>query len=519
MKKRNLLCLLLAALLIAACLPAAAETATEYPEKLKIWTPWYSEHFSSIGMKDYNDCWAWQELSRKTGTTFEFEYGASGNDGQTNLNLLIASKDMPDIIAYNWKNIAGGAEVWAEDGVIVDLTDMMDVNLKDYKAAMEAVDSLGLIKSAGGRYYYLAQPYDKLGGGVYMGLVIRQDMLDELGEQAPTTIEEHHALLRKAKEHYGESFYPQTGSGFGVDRGNTIGIGPLMWAFGTHYGFYLEGDKVVYGPMSEQFTEAMEYIHTLYEEGLIDPDYATQDREAEKAKIMSSQSMMSFEFQPNQMMNAMKEQNPTFKVIGITNLKKDADSKPYSFDANYISSMQYGSSCAITTACAEPEKAANFLNYIFTDEGYMITNYGEKDVDYTIDADGKVQWTDAFNALKAESKAVMRNFGTAAVFPFRCSLDAYWNTLSEYAYGAIQTWAATNDKSGILPALTFTAEETEEMTDWMADITTYMEENYAGLVNGAIAIDQIPEIQNKLKSMHIERILEIYQAAYERYLG
>lgn len=519
MKKRNLLCLLLAALLIAACLPAAAETATEYPEKLKIWTPWYSEHFSSIGMKDYNDCWAWQELSRKTGTTFEFEYGASGNDGQTNLNLLIASKDMPDIIAYNWKNIAGGAEVWAEDGVIVDLTDMMDVNLKDYKAAMEAVDSLGLIKSAGGRYYYLAQPYDKLGGGVYMGLVIRQDMLDELGEQAPTTIEEHHALLRKAKEHYGESFYPQTGSGFGVDRGNTIGIGPLMWAFGTHYGFYLEGDKVVYGPMSEQFTEAMEYIHTLYEEGLIDPDYATQDREAEKAKIMSSQSMMSFEFQPNQMMNAMKEQNPTFKVIGITNLKKDADSKPYSFDANYISSMQYGSSCAITTACAEPEKAANFLNYIFTDEGYMITNYGEKDVDYTIDADGKVQWTEAFNTIEAEDKEVTRNFGTAAVFPFRCSLDAYWNTLSEYAYGAIQTWAATNDKSGILPALTFTAEETEEMTDWMADITTYMEENYAGLVNGAIAIDQIPEIQNKLKSMHIERILEIYQAAYERYLG
>ena len=33
MKKRNLLCLLLAALLIAGCLPAAAETATEYPEK------------------------------------------------------------------------------------------------------------------------------------------------------------------------------------------------------------------------------------------------------------------------------------------------------------------------------------------------------------------------------------------------------------------------------------------------------------------------------------------------------
>ena len=136
-----------------------------------------------------------------------------------------------------------------------------------------------------------------------------------------------------------------------------------------------------------------------------------------------------------------------------------------------------------------------------------------------IDADGKVQWTDAFNMIKAEGKEVTRNFGTAAVFPFRCSLDAYWNTLSEYAYGAIQTWAATNDKSGILPALTFTAEEAEEMTDWMADIKTYMEENYAGLVNGAIAIDQIPEIQNKLKSMHIERILEIYQAAYERYRG
>ncbi|MDD7412019.1 MAG: extracellular solute-binding protein, partial [bacterium] len=436
MKKRNLLCLLLAALLIAACLPAAAETATEYPEKLRIWTAWYSDKFSSIGMKDYNDCWAWQELSRKTGTTFEFEYGASGNDGQTNLNLLIASKNLPDIIAYDWKNIAGGAEVWAEDGVIVDLTDMMDVNLKDYKAAMEAVDSLGLIKSAGGRYYYLAQPYDKLGGGVYQGLIIRQDMLDELGEQAPTTIEEHHALLRKAKEHYGESFYPQTGTTFA----GACGIGPLMWAFGTHYGFYLEGDKVVYGPMSEQFTEAMEYIHTLYEEGLIDPDYATQDRTAEKGKMMADLSLMTFEFQPAAMMEAMATQNPTFKLVGITDLKKDADSKPYSFNSAYISSMQYGSSCAITTACAEPEKAANFLNYIFTDEGYMITNYGEKDVDYTIDADGSIQWTDAFKALKSEAKEHTRNFGTAAVFPFRCSLDAYWSTLPQVSVDAIKHW-------------------------------------------------------------------------------
>ena len=140
-------------------------------------------------------------------------------------------------------------------------------------------------------------------------------------------------------------------------------------------------------------------------------------------------------------------------------------------------------------------------------------------MDYTIDADGSIQWTDAFKALKGEAKEHTRNFGTAAVFPFRCSLDAYWSTLPQVSVDAIKHWTATNDMSGILPALTFTAEETEEMTDWMADIKTYMDENYAGLVNGAIAIDQIPEIQNKLKSMHIERILEIYQAAYERYLG
>lgn len=490
-------------------------TVSEYPESLRIWTAGFSEKYSAMGAKDYNVNASLQKICENTGTEITWEYGSSGNEGMTNFNLMLSSGDYPDIIIYDWKNIPGGPVQYAEDGVIIDLTDMYQTNLSNVYQALENVDSLNNAKAADGKLYYVPEIFDRPGGGIYMGFIIRQDMLDEMNEPIPTTLDEYHTLLKKAKDKYGAGFYPMTGVGFN----NALGIGSLLWSYGITYGFYLEGETVCYGPLSDRFADGMEYIHTLYAEELIDPDYATQDRTAEKGKIMSDQSMVTFEYQPSAMTQAMAEQNPTFKLVGIPNLKEKPDTPSYTFDSVYLNNIQTPSSYAISTNCKEPEKAANFINYIFSEEGAWIANWGEEGVDFEYGSDNKPQFTEKYLAMD-DSTRVSRTFGTASAFASLRILDAYQAILPEVSVQAIETWAQKDDTSRILPAVSLTVEEQDKITDWLADLNTYMDERYSGLVNGQIALDTIPAIQQELKDkMHIEEIIEVYQAAYDRFVG
>lgn len=494
---------------------SSSETISEYPESLRIWAPGFSGKMSALGESDYNACAAWQKISENTGTEITWEYGSSGNEGMTNFNLMLSAGDYPDLLAMWWDTIPGGVAQYAENGVIIDLTDMYQTNLSNVYDALVNVDSLNNIKAADGKFYYVPEVSDRPGSGVYQGFVIRQDILDEMGEKVPETLEEYYALLKKAKEKYGNSFYPMTGAGFRSE----VGIGPLLWSFGLTYDFYLEGDTVCYGPLSDRFADGMGYIRTLYAEGLIDPDYATQDRNAEKGKIMSDQSMVTFEFQPSAMMEAMKDQNPKFNLVGIPDLKETADSPAYTFNRNYLSNLAVGSCVAISTNCKEPEKAANFLNYIFSEEGVMLTNWGEEGVDFEYGPDNKPQFTQDYLAMD-NSERCTRVFGSASAFASLRILDAYQAILPEVSVQAIETWTENNDTSRILPAVSLTADEQDKITDWQADLVTYMAERYSGLVNGQIALDTIPAIQQELRDkMHVEEIIEVYQAAYDRFVG
>lgn len=494
---------------------SSSEMVSEYPESLRIWAGSFAGQYSAIGAKDYNVNASLQKICENTGTELIWEYGSSGNDWMTNFNLMLSSGDYPDIIVYDWKSIPGGAAQYAKEGVIIDLTDLYQSNLSNVYHALENVDSVNNVKTADGRMYYVPEIFDRPGGGIYQGFVIRQDMLDEMNEPIPTTLDEYHALLKKAKEKYGDGFYPMTGVGFN----NVLGIGSLLWAYGITYDFYLEGEKVCYGPLSDRFADGMEYIHTLYAEGLIDPDYATQDRAAEKGKIMSDQSMVTFEYQPSGMMEAMAEQNPDFKLVGIPDLKETPDAPPYTFNQTYLNNIQTFCSYAISTNCKEPEKAANFINYIFSEEGAQIANWGEEGVDFEYGPDNKPQFTKEY-LMMDDSGKTSRVFGTVSAFASLRILDAYQAILPEVSVQAIETWVEKDDTSRILPAVSLTEDEQDKITDLLADLNTYMGERYSGLVNGQIALDTIPTIQQELKDkMHIEEIIEVYQAAYDRFVG
>ncbi|GHU77631.1 sugar ABC transporter permease [Clostridia bacterium] len=522
MNRMRIAMLLVIAMLVMALVPSLviAESESVYPEKLTIFSG-LSEHVSKLGATSNNDNVAFQEIERLTGTHVEWIHPAVGSDVDAQVNLLVASNSLPDIIVHaRWKTFGGGPALWADDGIIYDLTDLIPENMPYYYALIS--DMLTGIQelSIDGRMYYISEIQH---GYPFEGPIYRGDWMEKMQLPYPTTIDELYSTLvtlRDGDPNGNGQKDEWAMSGLGFKDGN-FGPGHLLWAYGINYGFMQIDGKVTFGPLQPEFTDAMSFMNKLYSEGLLDPDYSTQDRNMLDGKYMNNQVSFEIGIQPSKMNNALAETG--FKAAGGSNLRLTSSSPSYTFDNAYISSLTQTCDAAVTTANSEPDKVLRWLDSFYGGEGNLIANFGVEGLSYKI-VDGVPQY-DYTGALKlhpdiaeADVQYLYRLNGISS-FPIKMSGDAYFTTLHPYSAEAILGWAADYDASRVLPSVSLTVEETDEINDTLVDLNTYMDVQYDRLVSGQVSISDIPAIQARLHEMGIDRCIEIYQAAYDRFMG
>ncbi len=393
--KKTLVSLLLVLVMVLGMFAGTGAVAEDvgYPEEITIFTG-LTEHLSKIGVTNYNETVFWQELEKRTGTHVEFEHLPAGADMMAQVNLMVASNDLPDIInGVNWKTVPDGANIWEEDGVIIDLTELIPVYMPNYYAAiMELPFSIAEL-SIGGKMYYIS---DIQHGVPFEGPNIREDWLKAAGMETPTTVDELYDVLVYFRDNDmngdGDATNEWPMSGLGA---TSIGWSPLnlMWAWGVHYSYQLVDGQVTHGMLLPEFAEAIGTVAKFYAEGLLDPDYSTQDRTALDGKYMNHLVGMEYGIQPTKMNNALNKEavEGQFKAGSVPNLKLTADSPSYVFDTMYISLLK-GASAAITGACEEPEKVLHWFDYIYSPEGSLLFNWGIEGESFAYD-DGANDWT------------------------------------------------------------------------------------------------------------------------------
>ena len=62
-------------------------------------------------------------------------------------------------------------------------------------------------------------------------------------------------------------------------------------------------------------------------------------------------------------------------------------------------------------------------------------------------------------------------------------------------------------------------EEREETNQLFTDLNTYYEENYVAFVDGSKPLSEWDSYLNDIKSFGYDRIQELYQQAYDRYMS
>lgn len=523
--KKTLVSLLLVLVMVLGMFAGTGAVAEDvgYPEEITIFTG-LTEHLSKIGITNYNETVFWQELEKRTGTHVEFEHLAAGADMMAQVNLMVASNDLPDIInGVNWKTVPDGANIWEEDGVIIDLTELIPVYMPNYYAAIMELPFSVAELSIGGKMYYIS---DIQHGVPFEGPNIREDWLKAAGLETPTTVDELYEVLVYFRDNDmngdGDPSNEWPMSGLGA---TSIGWSPLnlMWAWGVHYSYQLVDGQVTHGMLLPEFAEAIGTVAKFYAEGLLDPDYATQDRTALDGKYMNNYVGMEYGIQPTKMNKAL---NPDaveggFKAGSVPNLKLTEDSPSYVFDTMYISLLK-GASAAITGACEEPEKVLHWFDYIYSPEGSLLFNWGIEGESFAYDENGK-PYRDMTGALEKypdidpNSLPYMYDIIGTSAFPINMDYDRFATSMHPFSVEAAKGWSADYDTSRLLPAVALSAEAQEELTDVIADLETYIAIELDKLVNGQTPLEEIPNIQAKLIEMGIEDVIAAYQEAYDAY--
>ncbi|MFC0215291.1 extracellular solute-binding protein [Paenibacillus chartarius] len=464
-----------------------------------------------------------QEWQKKTGVKLNITSPVV-NQSKEGLNIMLASGNLPDMIEYNWLDFPGGPEKAIKDGYILKLNDLIDKYAPNYKKYLkEHPDVDKMAKTDNGSYYSFpfVRGADEL--KVYQGPMLRKDWLDELGLQTPTTIDEWYTVLKAFKEKKGAAA-PLSFISAPRTLENLYG-GAFIGAFGINRTFYLDNGQIKFGPAQPEYKEFLATFRKWYSEGLIDKNIATVDTKAIDANITSGATGATIgnagggigKWAP---LLTAKDPKAVLAPAPYPVLKKGDTPKFGQKDFAFIgNSGGSAGMVAISATSKHAELAVKLLDYGYSEEGNMFFNFGTEGVSYKME-NGYPKFTDLImkNPDKlAPAQALSLNTRGNYNGPFvqdKRVMEQYY-ALQEQK-DALKVWQTENDKY-VLPPVTATPEESSELAKIMTDVDTLIDEMTLKIIMGAEPVESFDKYMEKLKSLKLDRAIEIKKAALDRY--
>lgn len=503
----------------------AAESSVTYPIEeagvtLSFWTPFTS---TMPGVYDtITDIPAVEVISQATGVEIDW-LTVSAMDMFSAFNLMAAAGDYCDLVTAAVECYSGGAVSALDDGIIIDLTDYIPEYAPEYLAAYESRGAQKDILTDDGRYACFYGAYGDLTST--QGYVIRQDWLDALGMDAPVTYDDYFEVLGAFKAEYGcsDAFMMDqtcqdeyhTSGGFGVPGYKNDG----MFGFGSD--LYQVDGEVRSSFNQDGYREYLAEMNKWYEAGLFTADFVTRPSNPnadERIQLISSNNSGVWYVGATSIatqIEAIGDENAA--IAGIVSPVKSADEINHFSSATYINKQ---CNVSVSTACEEIEAAVKYLNYYFTDEGIRLYNYGVEGETYNLE-NGEIVYTDlimnpveGYTPFTMTEAHVLVGYIASVTDPHRS--DAF---SSQAAVDAIELWNTTQDNAYVLPSgVALSTDESADASALQSDLYTYVAECIPKFILGEMDIEtEWDTFVTKCEDMGLLEVIEIYQAAYDRY--
>lgn len=449
-----------------------------------------------------------------TGVKIKYIHPPMGQEKEQ-FNLLLSSGDLPDIISYNWYEFPGGPQKAINDGYILKLNGLIEDYAPNLKRTLEENPEVDKSVKTDEESYYVF-PGMKLDERqtVAFGPILRADWLEELGLDVPETMDEWYTVLKAFKEKKG-AVAPLSFTG----RVPFREAGAFVGAYGVRQNFYIEDGKVKYGPYEPGYRQFLETFRRWCGEGLIDKNIASIDQKGLDAKVLNGETGATLGYNSAALGRWLtSSQEPGFDLTPAKYpaLGKGERARFAKKDLPYSTSY----SAAVTQSSKNKELAVRYLDYGYSDEGRLMYSFGKLGQSYEM-ADGQPKYTDLIlNNPEGLSISVALAQYTHNAFegPFPGLPEAFMQTYPmEQQQKAMVLWSDNDAGSTLPPRMLNTAEESEEINNSITEIETFVEEKTYQFIMGTESLEHYDSFLEQLKTLNIDRVLELKQKAYDRY--
>lgn len=457
-------------------------------------------------------------IEERTGISVTWEDSAMTDE---DFNIMIAGDEYADVIKHDMSHYPGGATAALEDGVIVALNDVVEQYMPNLKALMEANPELAKACTNDDGVIWGFPNYSSKEASMYHGNYIRADLLEKIGKDVPTTIDEWYDVLTAFKNELGVEIP------YGARSIDLINSSMFAYAYGvaetSSYKLGLDEDgNVEFLAISDAYKEFLQLLNKWYDEDLLDPDLFSTDANTVKAnmstgKAAATNSALASGMQAQQI--AGKELDPDFEFVATVVPQVWEGVEPDDCQANW----RAGVSFVVTSSCEDIEAVARFMDYFYSEEGIELVNFGTEGETYNL-VDGKHVYTDLIlhNSNGWTVGQALANYAgvSTAMVPTITHEDYYVQTLTEESVKeASALWSNLEEDpyKYKVPKVSLTNEESEIVAKYGTEIDTYMDEMAVKFILGTESFDNWDEYVATMEDLHYQDIVDAYQAAVERY--
>ncbi|CEM62956.1 conserved exported hypothetical protein [Treponema phagedenis] len=470
-------------------------------------------------------------MSEKMGKELDikFEFVAMGDYGEK-LKIMNAGGDIADVLSI-FAMSKTDVDKYGKQGLYVDLSKHLD-KMPHYKAALEKDPNSKYLYAPNGALYRAFNlalvSKSSVHSKSYSVMAIKSKVFKDNNIKVPETLDEVYAGAKKLKE-LNVSRYPIILHEEWQNPESTV-----FNAYHTASDRFYDGKKFAYGPVSDDYKRALQYMNKIYKEGLISPDYFNQkssDGSAALSKGTACIILSCWEGYPAR----WKTEFPDDEWVAIPLPSSEAyPDNPWQFEREFPSdyNLDAGYSIVVSSKAKNLDEILKFIDFQYDDAIISLLNWGIEGTTFTVAENGEKI---LIGENTSETNRKMISYGMplssacrSGIFPQPQDM-VVWRVAAEpkiplyykgeYFFEKLVPFCSARitpqntSPNDNVPKIKLSEDELEEYATIMTPVSTFAREQKALFIKGDQPFSQWDNYLKKLNSMgDIEKAMNLYNS-------
>lgn len=455
-----------------------------------------------------------KEYERLTGVRLNGVASKVGTNSQELFNLMLVSGNLPDVV-YGTKDdfIQYGME-----GAFLPLNDLIDNYAPNIKAFFKKYPSIKKsITAPDGNLYFLGYFPDGQAARAYW---VRQDWLDKLGLEQPETVDELYEVLKafRDRDPNGNGKQDEVPAFF-REWPELIRLVTLWDARSTGmdsaHQFYIKNDTTPVHPyVEENYRVGIRNLAKWYSEGLIDKEVFTRGSKSREFLLGNDLGGMTRDWFASTAgyNDSLKDKVSGFNLVPLA---PPASASGVRMEENGRATVK-PEGWGITIANNHPVETIKFMDFIFSEKGRNISNFGVEGVHWDM-VDGKATFK---QSVLNDSKAVnnqLKDAGAQIPIGFHQDYNYEWQWTNEIAAKGINMYSEGNYIIEQFNGVSMNVAERLVYDKYWPGILTYMLEAQQRWILGSSNVDEEwSSYLDRINQLGYDKVMKAYESAFNR---